>query len=140
MSDFNTRIIEEFRANGGVVTTAGFGNDLVILHSVGAKTGEARESPVLALREPDGSWFIAASKAGAPDNPAWYFNLVRTPEVSIEALGEGGIESVDVVAEVLTGAERDAAWAQFTERSEGFRQYEDRAAGRVIPVVRLTRR
>ena len=140
MSDFNTRIIEEFRANGGTVTTAGFGSDLVILHSVGARSGVVRESPVLALLQPDGSWFIAASKAGAPDNPAWYFNLVRTPEASLEVPGDDGVDTVDVVAEVLTGAQRDAAWAQFTERSEGFRQYEERAAGRVIPVVRLTRR
>ncbi|WP_378145451.1 nitroreductase/quinone reductase family protein [Cnuibacter sp. UC19_7] len=140
MSDFNTRIIEEFRANGGTVSTAGFGSDLVILHSVGAKSGAVRESPVLALRQPDGSWFIAASKAGAPDNPAWYHNLVHTPEASLEVPGDTGVERVDVVAEVLAGAERDAAWAQFTERSEGFRQYEERAAGRVIPVVRLTRR
>lgn len=140
MSDFNTRILEEFRANGGRVTTAGFGDSLVILHSIGSKSGTERESPVMALRQPDGSWLIAASKGGAPDNPAWYFNLVGTPEASIEVPGDAGIERVDVVAEVLTGPERDAAWSQFTARSEGFRQYEERAAGRVIPVVRLTRR
>lgn len=140
MSDFNTRIVDEFRSNGGRVTTAGFGDSLVILHSVGARSGAERVSPVLALRQTDGSWLIAASKGGAPDNPAWYFNLVETPEASLEVPGDDGVDRVDVVAEVLTGAERDAAWTQFTERSEGFRQYEQRAAGRVIPVVRLTLR
>ena len=142
MSDFNTQIIDEFRANGGTVTTAGFGDSLVIVHSIGSKSGAARVSPVVAITQDDGSWLIAASKAGAPDNPAWYGNLVATPDVTLEvpAADGSGVETVDVHAEVLSGAERDAGWAQFTERYEGFRGYEARAVGRVIPVVRLVRR
>jgi deazaflavin-dependent oxidoreductase (nitroreductase family) len=138
VSDFNTGIIEEFRANGGAVSR--FGTDLVLVHSVGAKSGVERIHPVLGLRDGDG-WLIAASKAGAPENPAWYHNLVAHPEATIEVPDQrGGIETVPVTATVLGDAERDPAWQRFIARSPGFAQYEQRAGGRRIPVVRLSRR
>ena len=132
MTGFNDLIIEEFRANNGTVTTAGFGDDLVLVHSVGAITGEPRINPLMAI-ETDGSWLIAASAAGAPRHPAWYFNLLKTPDTSIET----GTATVDVHATDLAGEERDAAWRLFTDRSPAFAGYEAKAAGRVIPVVRL---
>ena len=132
MTGFNNRIIEEFRANDGVVTTAGFGDSLVLVHSVGAVTGEERINPLMAI-ERDGSWLIAASAAGASRHPAWYFNLLGQPDVTIET----GTSTVDVRATDLAGDERDVAWKLFTDRSPGFREYEVRAGDRVIPVVRL---
>jgi deazaflavin-dependent oxidoreductase (nitroreductase family) len=140
VTDFTQRIIDEFRSNGGAVTTGGFGSSLVLLHSLGARTGEPRLAPVMSIAEDDGSWLIAASKAGAPDNPAWYWNLRAHPEATVEAPGDGGVDTVEVTAHDLAGAERDAAWARFTERSDGFRQYQERTGGRIIPVVRLVRR
>ena len=138
MSDFNSGIIDEFRANGGAVNR--FGTDLVLLHSTGAKSGAERIHPVLALRDGD-DWLIAASKAGAPEHPAWFHNLVAHPDAEIEVPDlRGGIETVPVQATTLADAERDAAWARFIERSPGFAQYEERAAGRRIPVVRLSPR
>jgi deazaflavin-dependent oxidoreductase (nitroreductase family) len=138
VSDFNTGIIEEFRANGGAVSR--FGSDLVLLHSTGAKSGEARLHPVLGIRDGDG-WLIAASKAGAPEHPAWFHNLVAHPDASIEVPDQrGGIDTVPVTATVLGDDDRDAAWQRFVARSPGFAQYEERAAGRRIPVVRLTPR
>ncbi len=138
MSDFNTGIIEEFRANGGHVNR--FGTDLVLLHSTGAKSGAERIHPVMSIRDGDG-WLIAASKAGAPENPAWFHNLVAHPEASIEVPDQrGGIETVPVRATVLGDAERDPAWQRFLERSPGFAQYEQRAGGRRIPVLRLAPR
>jgi len=138
MSTFNDAIIEEFRANGGAVSR-GFGTDLVLLHSTGAKSGAPRIHPVLALRDAD-TWLIAASKGGAPENPAWFHNLVAHPEADIEAPDmRGGIDTIPVRADVLTGAELTAAWSQFLERSPAFAQYEQRS-GRQIPVVRLRRR
>jgi deazaflavin-dependent oxidoreductase (nitroreductase family) len=131
--DWNARIIDEFRANGGSV--GNFGRSLVLLHHVGAKSGTDRVSPVMGLRDGDG-WLIAASKAGAPENPAWFHNLIAHPDVEIETPDDG---TVAVRADVLHGAERDQAWARFTEASDGFRQYEQRTS-RIIPVVRLTRR
>ena len=133
MSGFNDRIIEEFRANGGVVTTAGFGSDLVLLHTVGARSGEPRVSPVLAI--PDGGgWLVIASAAGSPTHPSWYFNLQANPDVSIEV----GTETVPVSAADVPPEEYDADWAKFIGRSPGFDDYKSRAGGRVLPIVRLT--
>lgn len=136
MADFNTAIIDEFRANGGVVTTMPFGKGLVLLHHIGAKSGVERVSPVAARRHGPDVWHIAASKAGAPENPAWYHNLLAHPEVEIETPDDG---TVRVRARELQGEERDAAWERFKAMSPGFAEYERRTS-RVIPVLELRRR
>lgn len=130
---YNDRIVEEFRATGGTVTN--FGRSLVLVHHVGAKSGTERITPVRAVREGD-VWLIAASKAGADDNPAWYHNLLAHPDVEIETPDDGTV-SVHVTA--LAGAERDAAWDRFTTVAPGFKDYEQRTT-RVIPVLRLSPR
>ena len=135
MSSFNDQIIEEFRANGGHVETAGFGDKLVLLHTRGARTGEERVVPTMALRDED-SWLIYASKAGAPDNPAWYFTLVHDPALTIET--PQGV--VEVTARELRGDDRDAAWAQVVAAAPGFADYQVKAGSRLIPVFRLTPR
>lgn len=136
MSDWNQNIIDEFRANGGTVTTMGFGRGLVLLHHTGARTGTERVSPLAALHPEADTWQLAASKAGAPDNPDWFHNLKAHPDVTIETPDDG---TVEVRARVLEGEERDAAWEAFKAMSEGFRSYEEKTT-RVIPVVELTRR
>ena len=136
MSDWNQQIISEFRSNGGFVQTNGFGKGLVLLHHRGAKTGTERVSPVAAIADGEDAWLVAASKGGAPENPAWFHNLLAHPDVEIETPDDG---SVAVHATQLLGAERDEAWKRFVARSEGFRSYEQRAA-RTIPVLRLARR
>ncbi|MBD8058043.1 nitroreductase family deazaflavin-dependent oxidoreductase [Cellulomonas sp. JH27-2] len=136
MADWNQTIIDEFRANGGDVQTAGFGRGLVLLHHRGAKTGTERVSPVAAIRAGDDTWLVAASKAGADTNPAWFHNLLAHPDVQIETPDDG---IVDVRADQLHGDARDEAWARFKERSEGFASYEEKTT-RVIPVLALRRR
>ena len=133
-TSYNDAILAEFRANDGTVSQ--FGRSLVLLHHVGAKSGTERVSPVMAIPQGTDSWLIAASKAGAPDHPAWYFNLLAHPDVVIEVPGNG---TVRVRATVLTGAQRDVGWAKFTTTSAGFREYEQRTS-RVIPVLELSRR
>ena len=133
MSGFNERVIEEFRRSGGHV--AQFGSSLVLLHHRGAKSGIDRVSPVVSIRTSPDTWLIATSKAGAPDNPAWYHNLRAHPEIEIETPGDG---TVAVTARVLDGEDRDAGWLRFTEASDGFRQYEQRTT-RTIPVIELRR-
>jgi deazaflavin-dependent oxidoreductase (nitroreductase family) len=133
--DFNQRIIDEFRANGGTVETAGFGRSLVLLHHRGASSGLERVSPVMGIPSEAG-WFIAASKGGAPENPAWFHNLLKRPDTVIETPDEG---EVAVHAVQLEGEARDAAWARFTSRSPGFAEYERRTS-RTIPVFELRRR
>lgn len=131
---FNDTVIEEFRANDGTVRQ--FGRALVLLHHMGAKSGAERVTPVMGIRETPSSWLIAASKAGAPDNPAWYHNLLAHPDVEIETPDDG---RVAVGAVELAGRERDAGWERFTTASPGFRAYQEKTT-RTIPVLRLTRR
>lgn len=134
MSDFNTAVIEEFRANHGKVGGNFEGAPLLLLHSVGAKSGEVRVNPMMYL--PDGDRFLVfASKAGAPTNPDWCHNLKANPEATIEV----GDEVIEVRAEELPRAERDEKYAEQAARYPGFADYE-RKTDRVIPVVALTRR
>ena len=135
VTDFNETIITEFRANGGHVETAGFGDSLVLLHTTGARSGEGRVNPLMAIAADDG-WLVVASAGGAPRHPAWFHNLIAHPDARVE-IGSGDI--VDVVATSLDGPEYDAAWAAFTARSRAFESYRQRAGDREIPVVRLTR-
>jgi deazaflavin-dependent oxidoreductase (nitroreductase family) len=130
---FNERIIDEFRSNGGV--TDMFGSSLVLLHTVGARSGEPRVHPVMSIRDGE-SWLVIASAAGNPKSPAWYFNIVAQPAISIET--PDGM--VDVLGTELDGAEWDAAWQGFTSRSAAFEQYVQRAEGRQFPILRLSRR
>lgn len=140
MSDFNQAVIDTFRSQGGVVPN--FGRALVLLHHTGARSGAERVSPVAAIRDGDG-WLIAASKAGAPDHPAWFHNLLAHPDAEIEIPAEDGatvaVSTVPVRARRLQGADRDAAWERFTAMSSGFADYQ-RKTTRIIPVVRLERR
>lgn len=133
-TQFDDAIIEEFRANEGSV--ARFGKSLVLIHHIGAKSGIERVAPTMGIPDGPDVWLVAASKAGADDNPAWFHNLLAHPDVSIEVPGEG---IVPVRATALAGDERDAAWARFLEAGPGFRAYEEKTT-RVIPVVALTRR
>jgi deazaflavin-dependent oxidoreductase (nitroreductase family) len=131
---WNQPIVDEFRANRGTVQR--FGRSLVLLHHVGAKSGAARVSPVMGIHSDPDTWLVAASKAGAPENPAWFHNLLAHPDVEIETPDDG---TVPVRAERLHGEARDDAWALFTAKSPGFMQYEQRTA-RTIPVIALHRR
>jgi deazaflavin-dependent oxidoreductase (nitroreductase family) len=132
--DWNQGVIDEFRANNGTVSH-GFGRALVLVHHVGAKSGIERVAPLMGIRDDADTWFITASKGGAPENPAWYHNLLANPETTVETPDDGVVK---VRAVELKGAERDAAWARFTAHSDGFRQYEQKTT-RVIPVLALHR-
>jgi deazaflavin-dependent oxidoreductase (nitroreductase family) len=133
VADYNTQIIEDFRANGGKVDN--FGDALVLLHTTGAKSGRARVNPV-AYHKVDSGWAVFASKAGAPTNPDWYYNLVAHPDVEIEVGKDGEIETVPVRARVATGDERQRIWEQQKVLMPGFADYEEKTR-RTIPVVVL---
>ena len=133
VNEFNRGIIEQFRANGGKVGPPFEGAPLLILHSTGAKSGKTRLAPVVYQQVGD-SWAIFASKAGAPDNPDWYHNLLANPSASIEI----GTEVVPVTARVLDDAEREPIWTKQKELMPGFAEYEAQT-DRTIPVVVLDR-
>ena len=87
---WNDTIIAEFRDNDGKVGGPFEGSLLLLLHTTGAKTGEPRVSPMMYFAEPDGL-FVIASKAGAPENPAWFHNLKAHPAVHVEQATDHGI-------------------------------------------------
>jgi deazaflavin-dependent oxidoreductase (nitroreductase family) len=134
VNDFNTGIIEEFRASHGVVGGPFAGAPLVLLTTTGAKSGAKRTNPLAALPE-GGRLYVFASKAGAPTNPDWYHNVVAHPEVEVEY----GDEKFSAVAHVVTGPERDRLYEAQVAAMPGFGEYQERAGGRVIPVVELRR-
>ncbi len=131
MSDWNTQIIEEFRANGGKVGGHFEGAPLLLLHTTGAKSGQARVNPMMYQADGD-NFAVFASKAGAPTNPDWYHNLVANPRASIEV----GDTTLNVVARVAEGDDRDRLWSRQKELYPGFADYEAKTT-REIPVVVL---
>jgi deazaflavin-dependent oxidoreductase (nitroreductase family) len=137
MTAFNDRIIAEFHANNGVVGGPFAGARLLLLTTTGAKSGEPRIAPMMYFAEGDTAYVIA-SKAGAPTNPAWYYNLLAHPEVSIEAATDDGIVRYRARAETVTGELRDRLFARFSSTNPGFAAYQ-RKTDRVIPVVALHR-
>ena len=131
--DFNSKIIAEFRENGGKVGGRFEGGDMLLLHHTGARTGTQRVNP-LAYQPVGESYAIFASKSGAPTNPDWYHNLLANPETTIEV----GAETVKVKARVAEPAERDVIYDRQKERAPQFAEYEKTAAEhRKIPVVVL---
>jgi len=134
MNDFNARIIDEFRTNGGATET--FGDELLLLHTTGHRTGTEHVHPVRTVVI-DGAWHVAGSAAGRAKDPVWAVNLRRQPETTVEA--PSGTAAVRAV--LLDGAERDAAWAAFTAAAPQFTEYQAKADehGRTIPLFRLER-
>lgn len=130
-NDFNTKIIEEFRANGGRVGGPFEGGTLLLLHTTGARTGEERINPV-AYQKVDGGYAVFASKAGAPTHPDWYHNLIAHPQVEAEI----GTQTHRLTARVAQGEERDRIWTRQKTDNPGFADYEQKTT-RQIPVVIL---
>jgi deazaflavin-dependent oxidoreductase (nitroreductase family) len=131
VNDWNANIIEEFRANEGRVGGQFEGAPLLLLHSVGARSGKERVNPMMYQSVGD-TYAVFASKGGAPSNPAWYHNLVANPAATIEV----ATITVDVRARIAEGAERDTIWETQKERYPGFAGYEA-STTRQIPVVIL---
>ena len=131
--DWNRRVIEEFRAHQGKVSGPYEGKPVLLLHHTGARSGTKRVNPLL-YRVIDGNLAVFASKGGAPNSPAWYYNLVAHPEASVEV----GTDTVRVVARVAEGDERERIWQQQKTDYPQFADYE-RKTTRRIPVVVLER-
>ncbi|CAJ1506128.1 nitroreductase family deazaflavin-dependent oxidoreductase [[Mycobacterium] kokjensenii] len=128
---FNAFMMNRIRRTGG----RAMGFDALVLTTVGAKSGQPRTNPVGYFTDGDG-WLIVASAAGAPKNPAWYYNIAAHPDrVRIELRGQ----HLDVVATQLHGEARARAWAKITTEAPQFAKYEEKT-DREIPVIRLARR
>jgi deazaflavin-dependent oxidoreductase (nitroreductase family) len=125
----NKQMIRRYRRKAG----PGTGMDSLVLTTVGAKTGQRRETLLGSFPDGDGAWLIVASAGGAAKNPAWYHNLAAHPD---QAEIETGGRKVPVTAVQLTGAEREAAWQRITAAQPRYVGYETKT-DRVIPVIRL---
>ena len=134
-NDWNQKIIDEFRANGGKVGGMFDGAPLLLLHTTGARSGLERVHPLMYQQVGD-ELAVFASKAGAPTNPDWYYNLRAHPDAEIEL----GRETVPVRARVAEDPERNEIWDRQKQQFPNFAEYEKTAGGRKIPVVLLARK
>jgi deazaflavin-dependent oxidoreductase (nitroreductase family) len=132
-NNWNQAIIDEFRANAGKVGGAFAGSTLLLLHTVGAKSGQERINPVVCVTDGERQ-VIFASKAGAPTNPDWYHNLVAHPLVTVEF----GTEQFQAQAAIALEPERTRLYKQMVEIMPGFAEYQQKTT-RVIPVITLSR-
>jgi len=136
--DWNAKTIAEFRANQGKVGGPFAGAPLVLAHHRGRSSGREYVTPVMYLphdTEPD-IIYVFATRAGAPANPDWYYNLTAAGTGSVER----GTETYQVTVRELAGADRDRIYAEQARRYPGFAQYARQTAGiRTIPVLELTR-
>ena len=132
--NLNEQVIEDFRANAGRVGGPYEGAPIILVHHVGAKTRMKRVSPMMYFPREDGSMVIVASHEGAPQNPAWYHNLMANPRTDVEV----GTETFSVVVNEITGEERDAVWAGLLSTVPALGEFQ-KMTTRTIPLLHLTR-
>jgi deazaflavin-dependent oxidoreductase (nitroreductase family) len=130
-NEFNTNLINEFRANGGKVSGQFAGAPMILITTKGAKSGQERTTPLVYTRDGD-NYVIIASKGGAPTHPAWYHNLVANPEATAEV----GTEKFRVRARVAQGEERQRLYDAQAALMPNFAEYQKKTT-RQIPVVVL---
>ena len=130
-NNWNQTIIDEFRANEGKVGGRFEGKTLLLLHTIGAKSGQERVNPTAYVTDGD-RLVIVASKGGAPTHPAWYHNLLAHPLVTVEV----GTEQFQAEAAVVSEPERTRLYNKMAEMLPSFAEYQQKTK-RVIPVITL---
>ncbi len=133
MTGFNDQVIEKFRRNKGKLGGMFEGWELILLTTIGAKSGKRRTNP-LGYLEIDGKTVVVASNMGSPRHPGWYHNLRHDHRVTIET----GTESYEAIAAVPPPVERDALFAKVVAEDPGFAEYQAKTT-RELPVVILHR-
>lgn len=133
MNDFNLKVIEEFRANAGVVGGPFAGAPMVLITHTGAKSGKTYTSPLVYSLDGD-AVVIIASMGGAPTDPQWFRNLVANPKVVVEV----GTDRYDAIARVTKGEERARLYRAQADKMPNFDEYAAKTT-REIPVVVLDR-
>jgi len=128
--NFDADLVEQFRANGGRLTSGPFaGRSLLLLTTTGAKTGRPLTKPLGFTRDRD-RYVVIASKGGSDTNPAWFHNLRKNPRVTIEV----GSEKFEAHATIPQGEERERLYAQQAAQIPVFARYQEMTS-RLIPVV-----
>ena len=137
-TEWNAKIVAEFRANQGQVGGAFEGAPITLVHHRGRKSGRDFVSPMMYLADDDdpATIYVFATKAGAPTNPDWYYNLTSAGKAEVEV----GTRTYQVRVSELAGQERDRVYDKQAGRYPGFARYATKTAGiRTIPVLALRR-
>lgn len=133
LQQMNQEVVADFRANGGQVGGQFASIEILLLHHVGARSGTPRVNPLGYVRD-GGDMVIVASTGGAPQHPAWYWNLKAQPRTTAEV----GPETVEVIASEVTGEdERERLWAAVVAAMPVMQEYQDRTTRR-LPIIRLS--
>ena len=133
-SDYNAKIIKEFRANQGCVGGLWAGTTLILVHHIGARSGVERVTPLGCSAQGDGRFVIVASSGGSPAHPHWYYNLKANPRITVEV----GAQTFTVLADELAGAARAELWPKLVAEYPVLAQHQARTT-RQFPVFMLTR-
>ena len=133
--DYNTKIIEEFRANAGRVGGPWAGITLILLHHTGVKSGIERVSPIACYPQGEGRFAIVAANGGSPAHPNWYYNLKASPRIAVEV----GPETFTVLAEELGGTAHAQLWPKLVAQYQGAVGEAQAKTTRQFPVFMLTR-
>ena len=133
-TSYNTKIIEEFRANGGRVGGIWKGTDLILIHHVGARSGTERVTPLGCFTLEDGRYVIVAANGGSTAHPGWYHNLKANPMITAEVGGQ----TFTVLARELDGGARAELWPALVARYPTLGEHQAKTT-RQVPVIMLTR-
>lgn len=124
--------VEAFEASNGTEANEMRGMPIIVLTSVGAKTGSLRKTPLMRV-EHDGEYLVVASKGGAPEHPVWYYNLKKNPHVELQ---DKEIKK-DYLARELSGDEREIWWKRAVAAYPDYADYQQKT-DRLIPIFVLT--
>jgi deazaflavin-dependent oxidoreductase (nitroreductase family) len=131
-SDWAREQAEKFEASGGTEAADLQGKPIILLTSVGAKTGKLRKTPLMRI-EHNGEYAVVASRGGAPTHPVWYWNLAKNPHVELQ---DGSVKR-DYRAREVSGDERAVWWERAVEAWPAYADYQTKT-DRIIPVFVLT--
>ena len=133
-SDWAREQAELYESSGGTEGTEMRGMRVVLLTTVGSKSGKLRKTPLMRV-EHDGEYAVVASLGGAPKNPVWYYNIVREPHVELQ----DGPDRADYTAREVAGDEKAVWWDRSVAAFPNYAEYQQKT-DRQIPVFVLTRR
>ncbi len=132
-NEYNRQLIEDFRANRGMSDGPFAGRPLLLLTTIGAKSGQRRTTPLMYVPDRD-RLIVIASNMGAPIHPDWYRNLLAHSEVTVEV----GADTFDASAVVLEGTQRQQLWDRIVASYPFFIEHQAKIT-RQIPLIALER-
>lgn len=130
--DWSRKNAEQYMASGGTEGTEMKGKPVILLTTVGAKTGKLRKTPLMRV-EHDGRYAIVASLGGAPKHPVWYYNVVKNPRVELQ----DGTVTGDYEAREVFDDEKAVWWQRAVAAWPDYAEYQTKT-DRSIPVFVLT--